>query len=173
MEALLEANKSLTTRDLHDTGVRTLCICESQQINLDKVISEEFIWEFALRITINVYFSKIISNWSISSHCQLQLICYCSWKCHWSIKKIGGWYTCGLWCFFQLIVVFLSLRYWLSSSFFSLTQKDSCVAWGTPLGKKVWHGHISLQGNFKSHEFRSALYSAGNDVYRMQQITKT
>nr|GMC86338.1 COBW domain-containing protein 1 [Ipomoea batatas] len=47
LEALLEANKSLTTRDLHDTGVRTLCICESQQINLDKirVWLEELLWE--------------------------------------------------------------------------------------------------------------------------------
>ncbi|VFQ64515.1 unnamed protein product [Cuscuta campestris] len=47
LEALLEANKSLTTQDLHDTGIRTLCICESQHVNLDKVHVwlEELLWD--------------------------------------------------------------------------------------------------------------------------------
>ncbi|CAH9115859.1 unnamed protein product [Cuscuta epithymum] len=47
LEALLEGNKSLTTRDLHDIGIRTLCICESQHINLDKVRVwiEELLWD--------------------------------------------------------------------------------------------------------------------------------
>ncbi|KAM3357504.1 hypothetical protein P3S68_020435 [Capsicum galapagoense] len=33
---LLEENKSLTTKGLHDGEVRTLCICDAQQIDLDK-----------------------------------------------------------------------------------------------------------------------------------------
>ncbi|PHU31047.1 hypothetical protein BC332_03140 [Capsicum chinense] len=37
LEALLEENKSLTTKGLHDGEVRTLCICDAQQIDLDKV----------------------------------------------------------------------------------------------------------------------------------------
>lgn len=38
LEALLEENKSLTTEDLHDSGVRTLCICEPHQVDLAKVL---------------------------------------------------------------------------------------------------------------------------------------
>lgn len=38
LEQLLEENRSLSTKDLHDTGVRTLCICEPQQVDLDKVV---------------------------------------------------------------------------------------------------------------------------------------
>lgn len=47
LEQLLEENKSLTTKALHDSGVRTLCICEPRQINLDKVRLwlEEILWD--------------------------------------------------------------------------------------------------------------------------------
>ncbi|XP_027153436.1 COBW domain-containing protein 1 [Coffea eugenioides] len=47
LEALLEQNKSLTTRELHDSGVRTLCICELKKIDLDKVRMwlEEILWD--------------------------------------------------------------------------------------------------------------------------------
>nr|KAJ0204967.1 hypothetical protein LSAT_V11C500274370 [Lactuca sativa] len=38
LEQLLEENKSLTTKDLHDSGVRSMCICDSQQLNLDFVL---------------------------------------------------------------------------------------------------------------------------------------
>lgn len=37
LEALLKKNQSVSTRNLHDSSVRTLCICEQQQVNLDKV----------------------------------------------------------------------------------------------------------------------------------------
>lgn len=37
LKALLDENKSLSTKDLHDSGVRTLCICEPGQVDLDKV----------------------------------------------------------------------------------------------------------------------------------------
>ncbi|KAE9454009.1 hypothetical protein C3L33_14127, partial [Rhododendron williamsianum] len=37
LDALLEENNSLTTKDLHDSAVRTLCICEPRPVNLDKV----------------------------------------------------------------------------------------------------------------------------------------
>ncbi|PHT60700.1 hypothetical protein CQW23_03063 [Capsicum baccatum] len=36
LEALLEENKSLTTKGLHNGEVRTLCICDAQHIDLDK-----------------------------------------------------------------------------------------------------------------------------------------
>ncbi|XP_062162320.1 uncharacterized protein LOC133869352 isoform X2 [Alnus glutinosa] len=36
LEALLEESRSLSTRDLHDSGVRTLCISEPRQVDLDK-----------------------------------------------------------------------------------------------------------------------------------------
>ncbi|XAR65264.1 hypothetical protein NMG60_11009319 [Bertholletia excelsa] len=47
LEALLEENKVLTTNDLHDSGVRTLCVCESRPVNLDKVRLwlEEILWD--------------------------------------------------------------------------------------------------------------------------------
>lgn len=38
LEALLEENKKLSTRDLHDSSVRTLCICEPKKVDLDKVL---------------------------------------------------------------------------------------------------------------------------------------
>ena len=37
LEQLLEENKSLTTKDLHDSGVRTLCVCYTEQVDLHKV----------------------------------------------------------------------------------------------------------------------------------------
>ncbi|XP_037492520.1 COBW domain-containing protein 1 [Jatropha curcas] len=47
LEALLEESKSLSTRDLHDGGVRTICISESQQVDLVKVRLwlEEILWD--------------------------------------------------------------------------------------------------------------------------------
>lgn len=47
LEALLEQNRSLSTRDLHDSGVRTLCICEPRQVDHDKVRLwlEEILWD--------------------------------------------------------------------------------------------------------------------------------
>ncbi|XP_015584400.1 COBW domain-containing protein 1 isoform X3 [Ricinus communis] len=47
LETLLEESKSLSTRDIHDGGVRTVCICESQQVDLDKVRLwlEEILWD--------------------------------------------------------------------------------------------------------------------------------
>ncbi|CAN0887811.1 Zinc-regulated GTPase metalloprotein activator 1 [Linum grandiflorum] len=45
LEALLE--ETLSTKDLHGSGVRTLCISESQQVDLDKVRLwlEEILWD--------------------------------------------------------------------------------------------------------------------------------
>ncbi|KAL0557458.1 hypothetical protein IC582_005996 [Cucumis melo] len=47
LEALLKESRSLSTQDLHDTGVRTLCISEHHKVDLDKVHSwlEEILWE--------------------------------------------------------------------------------------------------------------------------------
>ncbi|XP_030956831.1 COBW domain-containing protein 1 [Quercus lobata] len=47
LEALLEESRSLSTKDLHDSGVRTLCICEPRQVDLDKVRLwlEEILWD--------------------------------------------------------------------------------------------------------------------------------
>nr|XP_027188002.1 COBW domain-containing protein 1 isoform X2 [Cicer arietinum] len=40
LEALLEESRSLSTKKLHDSGVRTLCICETRAIDLDKAVRE-------------------------------------------------------------------------------------------------------------------------------------
>ncbi|KAK9277365.1 hypothetical protein L1049_006907 [Liquidambar formosana] len=58
LEALLEENQSLSTRDLHDSGVRTLCICEPRQVNLDKVRLwlEEILWD--KKFNMDVYRCK-------------------------------------------------------------------------------------------------------------------
>ncbi|KAF5745432.1 hypothetical protein HS088_TW07G01016 [Tripterygium wilfordii] len=47
LKALLEESQSLTTRDFHDTGVRTLCINEQKQVDLDKIRLwiEEILWD--------------------------------------------------------------------------------------------------------------------------------
>ncbi|KAF1864007.1 hypothetical protein Lal_00031159, partial [Lupinus albus] len=47
LESLLEESRSLSTKKLHDSGVRTICICESQTIDLDKtrIWLEEILWE--------------------------------------------------------------------------------------------------------------------------------
>uniref|UniRef100_A0A803KVQ8 CobW C-terminal domain-containing protein n=1 Tax=Chenopodium quinoa TaxID=63459 RepID=A0A803KVQ8_CHEQI len=47
LEALLEENKSLSTGDLHDASIRTLCISEPQAVSLDKVRIwlEEILWD--------------------------------------------------------------------------------------------------------------------------------
>lgn len=47
LEALLEENRSLTTSDLHDNGVRTLCFSEPNHVDVDKVRSwlEEILWD--------------------------------------------------------------------------------------------------------------------------------
>ncbi|KAK2966689.1 hypothetical protein RJ640_007976 [Escallonia rubra] len=58
LEALLEENKSLTTSDLHDSGVRTLCICEPRQVDLDKVRLwiEDILWD--KKYSMDVYRCK-------------------------------------------------------------------------------------------------------------------
>ncbi|XP_073130268.1 uncharacterized protein [Henckelia pumila] len=47
LEALLEENRTLSTTDIHDSGVRTLCICEPKKVDLDKVRMwiEEILWD--------------------------------------------------------------------------------------------------------------------------------
>ncbi|KAI4314087.1 hypothetical protein L6164_027027 [Bauhinia variegata] len=47
LETLLEESRSLSTNKLHDSGVRTICICESQTVDLDKTRTwlEEILWE--------------------------------------------------------------------------------------------------------------------------------
>jgi hypothetical protein len=37
LEALLEESRSLSTKKLHDSGVRTICISETGTVDLDKV----------------------------------------------------------------------------------------------------------------------------------------
>lgn len=50
LQALLEEHQSVPSSDLHDSGVRTLCICEQQAVDLDKVISKIAIEKFSLAI---------------------------------------------------------------------------------------------------------------------------
>ncbi|XP_074274670.1 uncharacterized protein LOC141598793 [Silene latifolia] len=47
LEELLQENKSITTGDLHDATVRTLCISEPQAVSLEKVRTwlEEILWD--------------------------------------------------------------------------------------------------------------------------------
>ncbi|KAF3431564.1 hypothetical protein FNV43_RR26295 [Rhamnella rubrinervis] len=47
LEALLEESHTLSTQNLHDSGVRTLCISELRQVDLDKVRLwlEEILWD--------------------------------------------------------------------------------------------------------------------------------
>ncbi|KAK8522849.1 hypothetical protein V6N13_115796 [Hibiscus sabdariffa] len=47
LEALLEESKSISSRDLHDSGVRTLCIRQAEGVDLQKVRLwiEEILWD--------------------------------------------------------------------------------------------------------------------------------
>ncbi|KAL3636205.1 hypothetical protein CASFOL_020752 [Castilleja foliolosa] len=47
LEALLKESESLSTSDIHDSGVRTLCICEPKTVDLEKVKMwiEEILWD--------------------------------------------------------------------------------------------------------------------------------
>ncbi|RDX63029.1 COBW domain-containing protein 1 [Mucuna pruriens] len=47
LETLLEESRSLSTKKLHDSGVRTICICETKTVDLDKtrIWIEEILWE--------------------------------------------------------------------------------------------------------------------------------
>ncbi|KAF8378785.1 hypothetical protein HHK36_030134 [Tetracentron sinense] len=47
LEALLQESQSIATTNLHDCSVRTLCICEQKQVDLDKIRLwlEEILWE--------------------------------------------------------------------------------------------------------------------------------
>ncbi|KAJ7943359.1 COBW domain-containing protein 1 [Quillaja saponaria] len=62
LEALLEESRSLSTSDLHDTGVRTICICESQSVDVDKtrLWLEEILWE--KKYDMDVYRCKGVLN---------------------------------------------------------------------------------------------------------------
>ncbi|KAI8528560.1 hypothetical protein RHMOL_Rhmol12G0157800 [Rhododendron molle] len=62
LDALLEENNSLTTKDLHDSAVRTLCICEPRPVNLDKVRLwlEEILWD--KKYNMEVYRCKGVLN---------------------------------------------------------------------------------------------------------------
>ncbi|PIN21944.1 Cobalamin synthesis protein [Handroanthus impetiginosus] len=40
LEALLRENRTLSTSDIHDSGIRTLCICELKKVDLEKVFIE-------------------------------------------------------------------------------------------------------------------------------------
>lgn len=42
LEGLLDGNHTLSTQNLHDSGVRTLCISELQQVDLDKVVFSDY-----------------------------------------------------------------------------------------------------------------------------------
>ncbi|KAK6116429.1 hypothetical protein DH2020_049891 [Rehmannia glutinosa] len=47
LEALLKENQNLSTSDIHDSGVRTLCICEPKTVDLEKVRMwiEDILWD--------------------------------------------------------------------------------------------------------------------------------
>ncbi|XP_011070951.1 COBW domain-containing protein 1 [Sesamum indicum] len=47
LEALLKENSTLSTSAIHDSGVRTLCICELKKVDIDKVKMwiEEILWD--------------------------------------------------------------------------------------------------------------------------------
>ncbi|KAL3830626.1 hypothetical protein ACJIZ3_019428 [Penstemon smallii] len=62
LEALLKENKTLSTRDTHESGVRTLCICEPKNVDLEKVRMwiEDILWD--KKYDMDVYRCKGILN---------------------------------------------------------------------------------------------------------------
>ncbi|KAH6802048.1 Cobalamin biosynthesis CobW-like protein [Perilla frutescens var. frutescens] len=62
LEALLRENRNLSTSDIHDSGVRTLCICEPKEVHVEKVRMwiEEILWD--KKYDMDVYRCKGILN---------------------------------------------------------------------------------------------------------------
>lgn len=62
LDKLLENSKSLTTKDVHDESIRTLCISLPQPVCLDKVRSwiEEILWD--KKYGMDVYRCKGVFN---------------------------------------------------------------------------------------------------------------
>ncbi|KAG6398877.1 hypothetical protein SASPL_140348 [Salvia splendens] len=62
LEALLRENRNLSTSDLHDSGVRTLCISEPKELHLEKakVWIEELLWD--KKYGMDVYRCKGVLN---------------------------------------------------------------------------------------------------------------
>ncbi|XP_075496577.1 uncharacterized protein LOC142533633 [Primulina tabacum] len=62
LEALLEENRTLSTTYIHDSGVRTLCICEPKKLDLEKVRMwiEEILWD--KKYGMDVYRCKGVLN---------------------------------------------------------------------------------------------------------------
>lgn len=52
LEGLLRENRTLSTSDIHDSGVRTLCISELKTVDLEKVLLNWLLDEEAIRITV-------------------------------------------------------------------------------------------------------------------------
>ncbi|CAM8947273.1 unnamed protein product [Rhodiola kirilowii] len=67
-EALLKNNTTLSTRGLHDSGVRTLCLSVPKQVDLDKVREwiEEILWD--KKHNMDVYRCKGVLNVHGSYH---------------------------------------------------------------------------------------------------------
>lgn len=62
LEALLEENQSLSSNDLHDSNVRTLCICEPLPVDLDKVCNEQ---NSSLTDHVPVQWHDVFASWSV------------------------------------------------------------------------------------------------------------
>ncbi|XP_057785555.1 uncharacterized protein LOC131003101 [Salvia miltiorrhiza] len=62
LEALLRENQNLSTSDIHDSGVRTLCISEPKEVHLEKVRVwiEEILWD--KKYGMDVYRCKGVLN---------------------------------------------------------------------------------------------------------------
>ncbi|XVF85828.1 hypothetical protein PTKIN_Ptkin17bG0149100 [Pterospermum kingtungense] len=68
LEALLEESKSISSKDLHDSGVRTLCINQTEAVDLHKVRLwiEEILWD--KKYSMDVYRCKGVLNVANSDH---------------------------------------------------------------------------------------------------------
>ncbi|TQD89307.1 hypothetical protein C1H46_025156 [Malus baccata] len=79
LASLLEESRALSTSDLHDSGVRTLCISEPRQVDLEKVRLwiEEILWE--KKHDMDVYRCKgVLSVHNSNQLLTLQEVSFCS-----------------------------------------------------------------------------------------------
>ncbi|KAM1326972.1 hypothetical protein PS2_011051 [Malus domestica] len=79
LASLLEESRALSTSDLHDSGVRTLCISEPRQVDLEKVRLwiEEILWE--KKHDMDVYRCKgVLSVYNSNQLHTLQGVSFCS-----------------------------------------------------------------------------------------------
>lgn len=64
----MKENQNLSTSDIHDSGVRTLCISEPKEVHLEKVLTKFCYWSTTLSTSATSYITRIILTGDFLTH---------------------------------------------------------------------------------------------------------